>query len=383
MTFFTTFLRTLTISALFVGAAGAAHAVDTPAKQALVYDFETGTVLLSKNADEQMPPSSMSKLMTVLMVFDRLKEGSLSLDDTFGVSKKAWQMGGSKMFVLVDNEVRVEDLLRGIIIQSGNDACVVVAEGLSGTEEEFADAMNLRAKELGLKDSHFTNATGWPDPNHYVTARDLGRLAHHLIEDYPDHYHYFGEKEFTWADITQPNRNPLLYRDLGADGLKTGHTEAAGYGLVGSAKQGDRRVILVVNGLTSVRERSRESARLIEWAFREFKNVDMFSAGEKVVDANVWLGSKPTVPLVLAQDLKLTLSRQAQRKMKVTARYDEPIAAPFDAGTQVGELVITGPDMEEVTVPLLAGETIGQLGAFGRIKAAIGYLLWGAQTNAE
>jgi len=375
------FVRTFLAAILLACTPLAAPAIDTPAEQALVYDFETGTVLLSKNADEQMPPSSMSKLMTTLMVFDRLKDGSLSLDDTFGVSKKAWQKGGSKMFVLVDTDVRVEDLLRGVIIQSGNDACIVLAEGLAGSEEEFAEKMNRRAKELGLTGSNFTNSTGWPDPNHYMTARDLGKLAGALIENYPDYYHYYAEKEFKWADITQPNRNPLLYRDLGADGLKTGHTEAAGYGLVGSAKQGDRRVVLVVNGLSSVRERSRESARLMEWAFREFKNIEMFKAGETVIDGAVWLGSQETVPLVLAQDLKLTLSRQARRKMNVVAKFDEPIAAPFDQGDQVGVLEISGPDLETMTVPLLAGETVGQLGAIGRIRAALGYLLWGSQSD--
>ncbi len=375
------FLRSLLAATLFMAGAFPALAIDTPAKQALVYDFETGTVLLSKNADEQMPPSSMSKLMTTLMVFDRLKDGSLSLDDTFGVSKKAWKKGGSKMFVLVDSEVRVEDLLRGIIVQSGNDACIVIAEGLGGTEEEFAEQMNRRAKELGMTGSHFENATGWPDPDHYMTARDLGRLARALIEDFPDYYHYYSEKEFKWADITQPNRNPLLYRDLGADGLKTGHTEAAGYGLVGSAVQDGRRVVLVVNGLGSVRERSRESARLMEWAFREFKNVEMFDKGETVLDGAVWLGSQQTVPLVLGNDLKLTLSRQAQRKMKVVAKYDEPIPAPINEGAQIGVLEISGPDLETMTVPLLAGETVGQLGAIGRIQAALGYLLWGSQSD--
>ncbi|MGB0921936.1 MAG: D-alanyl-D-alanine carboxypeptidase family protein [Alphaproteobacteria bacterium] len=358
-----------------------AMALDTPAKQALLYDLSTGTVLLDKNADQTMPPSSMSKLMTVLMVFDRLAEGSLSLDDKLVVSQKAWKKGGSKMFVMVDSQVRVEDLLRGIIVQSGNDACIVIAEGLAGSEEAFAAQMNDRAKELGLTGSHFANATGWPHPDHYVTAHDLGKIAEYLITEHKQFYAMFAEKEFEWAGIKQGNRNPVLYKNIGADGLKTGHTEAAGYGLTASAERDGRRVILVVNGLKSVRERTSESTRLLGWAFREFRNYSLFEAGESVREADIWLGQDTTVPLVVPQDLTLTLKRTARARMKVTAQYVAPIPAPVVEGQRVGTLTVTAPDMEPIELPLLAGKTVHQLGAVGRLKAAFNYLLWGASTN--
>lgn len=366
---------------VFTGMVGAAQAMDTPAKQVLLYDVGTGTALLEKNADQPMPPSSMSKLMTVLMVFDRLADGSLSLDDKFHVSEKAWKKGGSKMFVMVGQDVRVEDLLRGIIIQSGNDACIVVAEGLAGSEEAFADMLNARAKEIGLTSSHFTNATGWPDPDHYMTSRDLARLAEYLHATYPQYYHYFAELEFTFAGIKQGNRNPLLYKNIGADGLKTGHTEAAGFGLTASAERDGRRVILVANGMSSMRERSAESARLISWAFREFRNYSLFKAGATVREADVWLGDAASVPLVVPDDLMLTLKRTSRQRMKVTAKYDSPVPAPIVEGQRLGTLTVTAPDMEPVELPLLAGKTVNKLGAVGRVKAAFNYLLWGRTAN--
>ena len=237
-----------------------AATMETQAEEAFLVDFQTGAVLLDKNADVRMPPSSMSKMMTAYMVFERLKDGRLSLDDELPVSEKAWRKGGSKMFVEVGDQVRVEDLLRGVIVQSGNDACIVLAEGLAGSEEAFAEQMTAKGREIGLTGSNFTNATGWPDENHYVTARDLATLAERIIVDHPEYYHYYSEKEFTWNDIRQGNRNPLLYRNVGADGLKTGHTEAAGYGLTASAMQNGRRLLLVVNGLPSVRPSSFGSA---------------------------------------------------------------------------------------------------------------------------
>lgn len=358
-----------------------AQALDTPAKQALLYDMSTKTVLLEKNADQPMPPSSMSKLMTVLMVFDRLKEGSLSMDDMFLVSEKAWKKGGSKMFVEVGKEVSVRDLLRGIIVQSGNDACIVIAEGLAGSEEAFAEQMNVRGKELGLTGSHFVNSTGWPHPDHYTTAEDLGIIAEYLITEHKDYYSLFAETEFEWAGIKQGNRNPVLYKNIGADGLKTGHTEVAGYGLTASAVRDDRRVILVVNGLQSVRQRASESTRLIGWAFREFRNYDLFEAGQAVREADVWLGQDKKVPLVVPEDLTLTLKRTARARMKVTAQFEAPIPAPIVEGQRVGTLTVTAPDMEPIELPLLAGKTVNQLGAVGRLKAAFNYLLWGASSD--
>ena len=353
-------------------------AIETLANHAFLVDVSTDTVLLDKNAEQQMAPASMTKMMTALLVFDRLKQGTSRLSDTLPVSEKAWRMGGSKMFVMVGNKVSVEALLQGIIVQSGNDACVVLAEGLAGSEEAFARLMNERAREIGMRNTHFTNSTGWPDPELHTTARDLAILADYLIKTYPEYYAYFKEKEFTWNGIRQHNRNPLLYRDLGVDGLKTGHTEGSGYGLTASAIREGRRVILVVNGLPSDRVRSEESQRLIEWAFREFKAYTLFKAGQTVDRAPVWMGDEDTVPLVLAKDLKLTLPAGFGKDgPKVTVRYTGPIPAPIRSGQSVGILQIAAPGMPTIERPLVAGETVGRLGPFGRVFGAARHLLWG------
>ena len=337
----------------------------------------TGSVLLEKNADELMPPASMSKIMTLYMAFERLRDGSLSLDDTFLVSAKAWRKGGSKMFVEVDKRVRVEDLLRGVIVSSGNDAAIVLAEGLAGTEELFAEEMTRRAREIGLEHSVFKNATGWPDPEHLMTARDLAILAQHTIENFPGLYPYYAETTFTYNGIRQENRNPLLNKRTGADGLKTGHTQASGYGLTASVERDGRRLILVVNGLAGVRERATESARLIEWGFREFDTYALFKAGEVVEEAEVWLGEAARVPLVVASDVVVTLPRKARAEMTVAARYEGPIPAPIEAGAQVAKLVVSAPGIQPVEFPLVAGAGVERLGLFGRLSATINYLLWG------
>ena len=355
-----------------------AQLIDTPARNAYVLDLSTNTVLLSKQSDLPMPPASMSKLMTVYMVFERLKKGSLNLDDTFMVSKKAWKKGGSKTFVKVGGRVKVADLLRGIIVQSGNDACIVVAEGIGGTEEAFAEMMTRRAAELGLKNSRFANSTGWPDPKHRMSARDLAELSRLLIEKFPDLYKIFSEKTFTYNKIKQSNRNPLLYRDIGVDGLKTGYTKAAGYGLTASAIREGRRIVLVINGLGSVRERSQESLRLMEWAFRAFKPYALFKKDEVVTKADIWLGAVSSVPLAISQDVNLTLSRSARDKMKVIVRMKNPVAAPVRKGQRLATLVITAPNFATREIPLIAAETVDQLGFTGRIGAAIKHVLWGA-----
>lgn len=354
-----------------------AGALDTQAREAILMDMATGTVLLEKNADQPMPPASMSKIMTVYMVFERLQDGRLALDDTLTVSEKAWRKGGSKMFVEVGNSVPVEALLRGVIVQSGNDACIVLAEGLAGSEAAFAEEMSRRAKELGLDNSTFTNATGWPDPGHRMTARDLAKLARLTIENFPDYYHYYGETEFTWHDIRQPNRNPLLYKDIGADGLKTGHTEEAGFGLTASAEQDGRRLILVFNGLPSEQARSEEAERLLNWGFREFDNYALFEANEVVDEAPVWLGNSERVPLVSADDVTVTLSRAARGDMTVTVKYDSPIPAPITKGQQVGTIVVNAPDTEPRDFPLLAGADAIRLGPFGRLMASVKSLIFG------
>ncbi|WP_341704065.1 D-alanyl-D-alanine carboxypeptidase family protein [Ferrovibrio sp.] len=359
--------------------------VETAGRQMIVMDHDTGAVIYEKNADDLMHPSSMSKLMTVYVVFRMLAEGKLHMDDAFPVSEKAWRMQGSKMFVHVGDRVKVADLLRGVIVQSGNDACIVLAEGIAGSEEAFAELLNAEGRRIGLTHSTFRNASGWPDPQHLTTARDLARLARHLIGDFPQYYSLFAEKEFTYGidvtskkPITQGNRNPLLYKDIGADGLKTGHTEEAGYGLTASAKRGNRRLILVINGLKSMNERSRESERLLELAFSQFDNIRLFSAGAKVDEADVWLGSLARLPLMIDRDLMMTVPRMNKGSVKVVVSYDNPIPAPIAKGTPVATLKVTSEDRILAELPLTAGADVQQLGFTGRIGAAISYLLWGA-----
>jgi D-alanyl-D-alanine carboxypeptidase (penicillin-binding protein 5/6) len=318
----------------------------------------------------------MSKIMTAYMVFAKLKEGKLRLDDTMPVSEHAWRKGGcvsdgSTMCLKLGERVKVEDLLQGIIVQSGNDASIVIAEGLAGSEQAFAEQMNKKGRELGLTRSVFRNSTGLPDPDHLMTARDLSILAKHTIEDFPEFYHYYSEKSFTYNGIKQGNRNPLLYKSVGADGLKTGHTQAAGYGLTASAKQGERRLILVVTGLPSMQARSEESERLIDYGFREFENMALFRAGEGVDTAEVWLGEEDTVPLQAGQDLVFTVPRRSRGEMKVSMVYDGPIAAPIHKGDVVGKLVVSAPGMPSAEAPLLAGADVPELGFLGRAFVAL------------
>lgn len=380
MTYARRFLAFLAVSLVFSWAP--ARAIETIAREAILMDTTTGEVLFEKNADQLMAPASMSKMMTTYLIFERLRDGQLSLDDTFSVSETAWRKGGAKsgsstMFLEPGTRVRVEDLIRGIIVQSGNDASIVIAEELAGSEEAFALEMNRRARELGLRDSTFKNATGWPDPGHVTTARDLAILAIRTIEDFPEFYHYYAEKEFTYNGIRQINRNPLIYKDIGVDGLKTGHTADSGYGLAASAKRGDRRLVLVVNGLLSRKARGREPERLFEWGFREFNNYTLFNAGDLVTEADVWLGRKAAVPLLIEGDLVITLARKARLGMKVTVEYEGPIPAPVAKGDRLAKLVVTAPEREPLEVPLVAGADVERLSLFGRLRAALGYILWG------
>ena len=368
-------------SALSLGLAKpgqAAPPMETPARQAFLLDAKTGTALLEKNADTPMPPASMSKLMTIYMLFERMKEGRLSLTDTFPVSEGAWRKTGSKMFVQINSRVTVEDLIRGIVVQSGNDACIVVAEGLAGTEAAFAEQMTKRGRELGLRNSIFKNATGWPEPGHYMTARDLAILAQRVIEDFPQWYHYFSEPDFTFNGIKQGNRNPLVYKNMGVDGLKTGHTEESGYGLTASANRNGRRLILVLNGLGGPNERSRESERLIEWGYREFGAYTLAKPGDVVDEVPVWLGAAKAVPATVEKEFAVTLDRQARREMKVSVQYDGPVPAPIKKGARVGTILVTAPGGKTAEQPLVAAQDIEQRGIFGRIGAAIGYFVWGA-----
>ncbi|MBU0723494.1 MAG: D-alanyl-D-alanine carboxypeptidase [Alphaproteobacteria bacterium] len=358
-------------------APAAAQTIETSARQVFMVDFDTGTVLLEKNADEMMPPASMSKLMTVYAVFQQLKEGNLKLTDELPVSEEAWRKGGSKMFVELGSRIKVEDLLRGVIVQSGNDACIVLAEGLAGSEQAFADRITGLAREIGLERSVFKNATGWPDPEHLMTPRELALLAGRLIRDFPEHYHYYAEKEFTYNGIKQGNRNPLLYSMPGADGLKTGHTEASGYGLTASVKRGDRRLILVVNGLPSMNARTQETARLMDWGFREFDNYALFKAGETVEQAEVWHGEARNVPLVAAKDITATLPRSARKEMVISVAYQGPIAAPIQKGDPIAVLRITASGGNFAEIPLVAGADVPKLGLFGRMLASAQSLVFG------
>ena len=354
-----------------------AGALESLGKQVILVDAKTGAVLFEKNADEAMPPSSMSKIMTVYKLFEQLKDGRLAMDDTFRVSEKAWRKKGSKMFVSVNSRVRVEDLIRGIIVQSGNDASIVVAEGIAGSEGAFAQELNEVARRIGMTNSSFMNASGWPNPEHYTTARDLSILARATINNFPDFYHFYSEKTFTYNGIKQGNRNPTIYRNIGSDGLKTGHTEAAGYGLTASAIRKGRRLILVINGLPSKKSRATESERLIDWGFRAFDNYALFKAGETVLKAQVWMGEQGSVPLVIEKDLELTLGRHVRKKMKVSVVYDQPIPAPIKKGDPLAVLKVELPNQAPLEIPLLSGGDVTRLGMFSRLGAAIKFILWG------
>ncbi len=350
--------------------------LDTAAKWAIVVDYNTGATLLTKEADVPMPPSSMTKLMTAYIVYGMLKSGRLNLEQTLPVSERAWRMGGSKMFVPLGGQVRVEDLVRGMIVQSGNDACIVLAEGIAGSEEGFVELMNKKAKELGLTTSTFRNATGWPDPEHRMSVRDIARLAQRIVQDFPEYYKYDSEKTFKYNNIEQQNRNGLVQKGL-ADGLKTGHTDDGGFGLVASSLRNGRRVIVVVNGLTSMHQRTEEGERLLEWAFREFENVRLFTAGDTVEQARVWLGSSATVPLVGGRDLVVTLPRNWRDRAKITVDYQSPVPAPISRGSEVGKLTVSGQGVPDMSVTLLAGADVPRLGLPGRAFAVLSHYVTG------
>jgi D-alanyl-D-alanine carboxypeptidase (penicillin-binding protein 5/6) len=341
-------------------------------------DAATGTTLYDKNGDQPMTPSSMTKMMTVYLTFEAIKTGKLTLNQELVASEHAWKQEGSRMFVNPGQHVKVEDLIRGVIVQSGNDAAVVLAEALGGSEAGFAQMMNEKAQALGLQHSHFMNAAGLPDPSHYSTAHDLALLAEDLIRDFPEHYHYFSELEFTYNNIKQGNRNPLLYRNMNVDGLKTGHTDEGGFGITLSAQRDGRRLILVVNGLDSMQARADESAKLLDWGYREFSNYPVVKAGIKMADAKVWLGKAPSVPLLAAENVMLTLPRNARAGLKAEISFDQPVEAPITKGQTLGKITITAPGMETKEVPLLAAADVGKASYLAQIKRKLRFLL----TNA-
>ena len=351
--------------------------VDTLAREALLIDITSGAVLFEKNSHQQMAPSSMSKLMTMYIVFEKLKSGQISLEDRLPVSDRAWRTQGSKMFVELGGQISVGDLIRGVIIQSGNDASVVLAEGISGSEESFAVLMNKKATELGMFSSNFTNPHGLPDDNHYMTAQDLAILGRRVISDFPDYFKLYSVREFTYHGIKQGNRNPLLYRVAGADGLKTGHTNAAGYGLVGTVERQGRRLLLVLNGLPSVQSRSDEASRIIEWGFREFSLVSLFQPGDLIDRVPVWLGELDSVPVTVAQPAVLTLGRTARAGLQVKLLTDGMVPAPIAAGMPVGRLVATAPGAPAYEVPVVAAAAVDRLGIWWRMAEAARYVLLG------
>jgi D-alanyl-D-alanine carboxypeptidase (penicillin-binding protein 5/6) len=356
--------------------------INSPAAQAALLDFETGEILFCKACDEQVSPSSMTKLMTVELIFQRLKDGRLSLTDTFSVSERAWRQGlttnESKMWVELGSQISADNLLKGIIVSSGGDACIVVAEALGGTEEDFATIMSNRALELGLNNSHFKNSHGLSEPDHYMSVHDIARLSAHLIREYPDYYHYFAIPEFTWSEIRQPNRNQLLFRNVGVDGLKTGHTDAGGYGIVVSAERDGWRLISAVNGLGSEAERNTEAGRLLDVGFREFKSYELLAANETVASVEIWGGAQDAVPVVAIEPLQTILSPDARTQMRVTVSYDGPVRAPITAGQKIAMLTLSAPGKPDRSMPLYAGQAVEEAGFFKNIYLGVSALVGGS-----
>ncbi|MEO1329714.1 MAG: D-alanyl-D-alanine carboxypeptidase family protein [Pseudomonadota bacterium] len=363
----------LAAAALCVSPPAAAQpSFDTSARNAVAIDADTGAVLLEKAADARIPPASMSKMMTVFMAFEAIAQGRLSLDEEAPVSEAAYQKEGSTMFLNLTDRPTIGQLLRGIIVQSGNDASIVMAEALAGTEEAFAARMTKRAREIGMRTASFKNATGLPDPEHLMSVRDLAILAQRIINDHPELYKIYSERSFEWAGVAQNNRNPLLYLDIGGDGMKTGHTEEAGYGIVGSAVRDGRRVIVVLAGLPSQQRRAREIESAISWAFREFRNVTVASKGEVVGQAEVWVGSASTVDLALAEDLRVTLPWFDAEQTEARIRYDGPVPAPIKKGDQLGTLTVQVPGLGATETALVAASDVEAGGYLSRLQGGVG-----------
>ena len=354
------------------------YAIDTKAESAVVLDVNSNTILFEKNPEIKQGPASMSKLMLIYMVFERLQNNTLSLDQEFLVSKKAWKYGGSKMFVKAGDMVSVNDLLKGIIVQSGNDACIVLAEGLSGSEENMVEEMNDKGIEIGLTGSNFTNTTGWPHQDHYMTLKDIAHLSKLIINKFPEYYYMFSINEFTYNDIRQFNRNKLISID-GYDGLKTGRTTQSGFGIAASSKN-DRRIISVVNGLNSDKERINETKKLVNWSFREFITLDLYEAGDTIQSAKVWLGKEAFVPLVLNDDLVITIKKKNIDKYKIKLIYETPIISPIKKGDKVAELHLIEGDSTKIK-DIYAGKNIDKISRFYRSFSIVNYLLFGVSNK--
>ncbi len=378
-------LAAILVTAVFMLSAlqqAQAQIYSTPAEAALLMDAETGTVLFSKNPDTRIPPASLAKIMTMEVVFDQLKRGKLKLDDRFFVSENAWRnggasSGGSTMFAKLNSEIRLEDLIRGVVIQSANDGSIIIAEGLAGSEQAFANLMNQRARQIGLDASNFTNSTGLPDPEQYVTIRDLAKLARYIIREYPNYYRYYREKDFEWNNIRQRNRNPLLASNIGADGMKTGYTEESGYGIVGTAKREGRRLVAVLSGMTSKSQRAEEARKILDWGFRAFEKITLFEEGEILGQASVYGGEKPGVYVVGEGPVSIYLPIGYRDKMKARIVYTGPLMPPVAKGSQIASLKVWIDDELSQETKLYAAEDVNKGGLQRQAVDALKELLFG------
>ena len=351
--------------------------ISTSAKYAVIMDFDTENILLDKNANSRIYPASMSKLMTLYILFEEISEGSISMESEFLVSEKAWKKGGSKMFVEIGSYVKVKDLLKGIIVQSGNDACIVIAEGIAGSEDAFVEIMNAKSKTLGLLNSNFKNSTGWPDDDHYMTPYDLALLSKKIIQDFPSFFSMFKAKEFTFNNIKQGNRNPLLYSYKFSDGLKTGYTEDSGFSLAATAEKSGRRLISVLSGMESVKERKDETIKLLEWGFREYVNINLFDKKETIVEADVWIGDKAIIDLVTNKNVTFTLQKKNINNYTAKVIYNNPIPAPIYPNTEYGKLIIQNTFKGNLIYPLYARENIKKAGVFKKMSSAFSFFIFG------
>lgn len=372
------YLLSLILSLLVITPALAYPTLETEARQGIIIDADTNQVLWAKEPRTQMPTSSMSKIMTAVVVYDAIKAGEISHDKLLTVSEKAWRMGGSKMFVELGSQVTVEDLLHGLVIQSGNDACIVLAEGIAGTEEAFVERMNQKAQALGLKNSHFMNATGWPDPEHYSTPEDLALLAKYLIQTYPEEYKNYSIPEWTYNTIKQGNRNPILGQVRGGDGVKTGHAEEAGYGLIGSAMQDGRRIIMVMNGWPTIMSRYTEAPKDMEWAFRNFKNVEVAAPNTPLTEIEVAYGKQKTVKAGMFTGVKITQPvGAAGAKMRYIIKGKSPLKAPIEKGAHIADLTVMDGDKPMSVYPLVALEDVKKGSVIDTIRTNLMFMLKG------
>jgi len=359
--------------------------IEIDANYIILQDYDSGQILYEKDADTRIYPASMTKIMTALVTFDLLKKGETTLDEMITISERAWRMsqsGYSSMFIMLNDQVSVEDLLKGIIIVSGNDACVALAEGLLGTEKDFVVLMNEKAEELELENTNFNNTSGINDPDNYSTVRDILKISHHLIKEYPEYYEYFKEKSFTWDrtggdPITQGNRNPLLYKNIGADGIKTGFLTVEQYSLASSVKVGERRIISVISGFKTKNKRSRESIKIINWGLKKFDTIKVAKKNEPIAKLKVWLGKKPTLDVIPSKDYYFTIPKRKKKTIKAEIEYISPLHAPIKKGDKIGVLNVYISGNLNKQINILSGEDIKKSNIFARIFTSLNYLVWG------